>query len=237
MEVFLTLLPSSHLDPFIWSSLCRRLILPVSPPQDSIPAGLRFVQPVVVSPTKFVIPLARDKSVNGIFWRLTKKTKKKGRTTLPGIRSVTVTSKSVGVDPPGHRGFCGSPRNVVGVDLSQFFSKNEPGQWICWDFHELHVTPTHYTLVAAGLKSWVIEGSLDGEHWLEIDRKTNTQDFKDSVPGQGRDWLAASFTASTPVESRFIRLTQTGQRHANDDVLGLRTVEFFGTLEMEEAKT
>jgi hypothetical protein len=46
------------------------------------------------------------------------------------------------------------------------------------------------------MKSCVVEGSLDGENWTEIDRKTDNQDFKNH-------WVAetASFTAWNPVSS------------------------------------
>jgi hypothetical protein len=102
-------------------------------------------------------------------------------------------------------------------------SKNEPGQWICWDFHELRFRPTHYTIKSYLLKSWVVESSLDGEACTEIDRKTENEDFK-------KGWETASFAVSKSAECRFIRLTQTGKGHDGRDDLALRAFEFFGTL-------
>jgi hypothetical protein len=87
----------------------------------------------------------------------------------------------------------------------------------------MRVRPTHYTIKAGYLKSWVVEGSLDGESWTEIDRQTNNQYFN------GR-YAPASFAVSNPAECRFIRLTQTDKRHDNYDSLLLYAVEFFGTL-------
>jgi hypothetical protein len=86
----------------------------------------------------------------------------------------------------------------------------------------MRVRPTHYTLRADCLKSWVVEGSLDGTSWTEIDRQTDNRNF----------WgcAAASFAVSKPAEFRFIRLTQTDQNHAGEDQLVLYAVEFFGTL-------
>jgi hypothetical protein len=88
----------------------------------------------------------------------------------------------------------------------------------------MRVRPTHYTLEAEWLKSWVVEGSLDGSSWTEIDRQTDKQDFRYGKP--------ASFAVSNPAEFRFIRLTQTDKNHwtTPDDQLALRAVEFFGTL-------
>jgi hypothetical protein len=69
----------------------------------------------------------------------------------------------------------------------------------------------------------VVESSLDGEAWTRIDRKTDNKDFNGC-------WETASFAVSNSAECRFIRLTQTGQRHWGDDYLFIRAFEFFGTL-------
>jgi hypothetical protein len=156
-------------------------------------------------------PLKGANSLEGIISYLTKK--HGGNVDEKGI--VTITSKSI--DPRG------ALKNVA--DLTSyvwFLSNDEPGQWICWDFHKMRLCPTHYTIRTYELKSWVVEASLDGENWTEIDRKTNNQDFK--------NMNTVSFSVSKPVESRFIRLTQTGKRHCGDDILDLYAVEFFGTL-------
>jgi hypothetical protein len=135
-----------------------------------------------------------------------------------------VTSKSV------YRDTQYPPDNVADFTYDTIFhSKDDPGQWVCWDFHEMRVRPTHYTIWGYWLKSWVVEGSLDGQNWTEIDRKMNNQDFK------GRE-KTVSFTVSNPVECRFIRLTQTDKNWTGDyhsgraDQLHLGAVEFFGTL-------
>jgi hypothetical protein len=106
---------------------------------------------------------------------------------------------------------------------SYFESEDEPGQWVCWDFGQIRIRVTHYTIKGSFLKSWVVEVSVDGSSWREIDRQTDNQDFK-------VDWNTASFSVSNPAGFRFIRLTQTGKNHTGDDDLTLAGVEFFGTL-------
>jgi hypothetical protein len=86
----------------------------------------------------------------------------------------------------------------------------------------MRVRPTHYTIRGYSLKSWVVESSLDGEAWTEIDRKTDNEDFK--------LWGMASFVVSKSAECRFIRLTQTGKNHIREDDLLIRAFEVFGTL-------
>jgi hypothetical protein len=161
------------------------------------------------------IPMKEAKSLNGIISYLTKKYG--GNVQEKGI--VTITSKSIPKYPS-----C-ALKNVADLtSYSEFCSKKEPGQWVCWDFHEMRVRPTHYTIKAEWLKSWVVEGSLDGTSWTEIDRQTDNSDF--------RDWYqnTASFAVSNPAEFRFIRLTQADKNNRYNDVLALRAVEFFGTL-------
>jgi hypothetical protein len=162
--------------------------------------------------TEVEFPLVEDKSVDGIVSYLTRK--HRGNVHDKGI--VTITSKSVHDDDPRH-----ALRNIADFTSGKAFcSKNEPGQWVCWAFHLERVRITHYTMQCGirSPKSWVIECSLDGEAWTEIDRKTNNADLK------------ASFAVANSVECRFIRLTQTGKRHWGDDILNIYAFEFFGTL-------
>jgi hypothetical protein len=116
-------------------------------------------------------------------------------------------------------------RNVADLaSFSYFWSKDDPGQWLCWDFHEMCVRPTHYTIESASLKSWVVESSLDFVNWTEIDRRTDNEDFKSN------HFVPASFTVSKSEDCRFIRLTQTGKGHDGRDDLAVSAFELFGAL-------
>jgi hypothetical protein len=87
----------------------------------------------------------------------------------------------------------------------------------------MRVRPTHYTIKAFRLQSWVVQRSMDGKAWKEIDRKTNSWDFR-------LGWAMASFAVSKLAECRFIRLTQTGKRYDANGYLSMKAFEFFGTL-------
>jgi hypothetical protein len=162
-------------------------------------------------------PMKEAKSLDGIISRLI--TKHGGNVAEHGI--VEITSASC----------CGSmgPQHLAArlADLSTpawFQSGDEPGQWVCWDFRDLRVRPTHYTICTPYLKSWVVESSQDGRSWTEIDRRKGTRDFT----GWGRASFAVSESKS--VDLRFIRLTQTDTNHKGWNLLVLAAVEFFGTL-------
>jgi hypothetical protein len=197
---FLSALPD-FIDRHLWESISRRLI-----PQ------VPFISPSK-SLKKAEFPLQEAKTVQGIISYLTRK--HGGNVHDKGI--VTITSKSVSSDY--------DLRNAADFTSDwHFLSTNEPGQWVCWDFNEMGVRPTHYTIKSYFLKSWVVKSSLGGEAWTEIDRVTDNEDFK-------RGWGTASFAVSKSAECRFIRMTQTGKRHGwTDDYLAIRAFEVFGTL-------
>jgi hypothetical protein len=98
-------------------------------------------------------PLENGKPLEGIISYLTQK--HGGNVHDKGI--VTTTSKSMCYNKPNW-----SARNLTELKSSSvFMSAHEPGEWVCWDFHELQVRPTHYTINCYDLKSWVVESSLD----------------------------------------------------------------------------
>jgi hypothetical protein len=132
---------------------------------------------------------------------------------------VTITSLSVFADS---RDF--APMKVADFGWDTIFvSKDAPGQWICWDFHKMVIQPTYYTIRAMHLKSWVLECSMEGRFWDELDRKTNTRNFK-------KGEKEAKFRVLTPIPCRFIRLTQTDRNHEGDDVLALAGVDFIAKI-------
>jgi hypothetical protein len=201
---------------------------PPSSSSSPAPASPKAIPPVRVQPTPtpsassepaksqntVEIPMKEAKSLDGMISYLTKK--HGGNVQEKGI--VTITSKSVYNDDPMY-----ALKHVADLTSdSGFWSKDEPGQWVCWDFREMRVRPTHYTIRADCLKSWVVEGSLDGSSWTEIDWQTDNQHFMGTN--------TASFAVSKPAEFRFIRLTQTGQNHGHDDRRILGAVEFFVAL-------
>jgi hypothetical protein len=75
------------------------------------------------------------------------------------------------------------------------------------------------------LRSWVIEGSMDGKDnsWVVIGtRRDDTQADANHPIG--------TFTVANSEASRFIRLRQTGHNARGDDFLILFAFEMFGVL-------
>jgi hypothetical protein len=113
--------------------------------------------PQVPRPRKLKKIEVRGGSI-GIIGHLTRK--HSGNLQEQGI--LTITSKSVHDDDPSHsvQTLADFPttfvfpmtRFDVPANPTCFCSQDEPGQWICWDFHARLVRQTHYTISRRGQK-------------------------------------------------------------------------------------
>jgi hypothetical protein len=140
-----------------------------------------------------------------------------------GIASVT--SKSTSND------FYAVKNGVSLTATSRFSSKGEANQWLCYDFKDRRVEVRHYAIRSqfdgdsigyADLKSWVIEGSVEGNVWTALDSQQNNSEMNERN-------LIASWPTSIGMKSRYIRLHQTGKNHNNNDHLNISSWELFGT--------
>jgi hypothetical protein len=108
-----------------------------------------------------------------------------------------------------------------------FHSKNDPGQWLCYDFKNRRVRPTHYSIrFHSGHyypRSWVLEGSNDGSSWVVLDSQTTNLELN-------LIRLIDTFSVSHTVECRFVRLRQTGTNAGGSYYVVLSAFELFGEL-------
>lgn len=124
-----------------------------------------------------------------------------------------------------------NPWQVIDPDwTSHWVTKNEPDQWIKFDFKTSRMILSSYTLktynyVAGGnhMKTWVVEGSTNDTDWLELDRRTNVNELN------GRHNLK-NFKCKNSGAFRYIRIRQTGTTHCESNIMALTNVEFFGIL-------
>jgi hypothetical protein len=86
---------------------------------------------------------------------------------------------------------------------------------------------THYSFHPhsnnAYLRSWIVEGSLDGSNWSVLDRRENNDEVSSTHP-------IGTFTISQSNESRFLRFHQIGTNDDGSDWLILYPFELFGQL-------
>jgi hypothetical protein len=123
------------------------------------------------------------------------------------------------------------PKNAVDFDTdSRFYSQGETNQWLCYDFTNMRIAPTHYIVRSNGnptgnnhLRSWVIEGSEDQVQWVELDQRNNDG-------GLNGPKSICSYEVRTVMECRFIRLRATGPNWYGNNHVNLEAFEVFGGL-------
>jgi hypothetical protein len=118
---------------------------------------------------------------------------------------------------------------------SAFCTKEEDiphtrNNWICYDFKERRIVPTHYTIRTwegkpgwEHLKSWLVETSTDGENWREVAREEDNKQLNGCR-------FTATFAVAGGGECRFIRLVNIGRNCHGNDMLCISAWEVFGNL-------
>jgi hypothetical protein len=138
------------------------------------------------------------------------------------IDGVVVTASSSYSDSPEH-----GPRNIADfADPSWFSTKNEPNPWVCYDFGDKRVRLSHYTIRSQDWdqnhpKNWNLEGSVDGDTWIELDRRERIS----SLDGELR---VATFQVTKTADVRMVRLVATGLNTSGTRALVLSAMEVFG---------
>jgi hypothetical protein len=121
-------------------------------------------------------------------------------------------------------------KNAADLEVDSFFhSDGTKNEWICYDFLNRRITPSHYTIRSkyngqvggSNLKSWVIEGSIDAEEWVELDR----QEASGELNGPG---LIVTLPVTESIECQCIRLRSVGKNHANLWDFIISAFEIFG---------
>jgi hypothetical protein len=141
-------------------------------------------------------------------------------------------------ETPFDNGLPYEPRNAVDLDTISFFhSKNEKDQSLCYDFKNMSVVLTHYTLKSHSyevngdhLKSWVIEVSMNNKEWTVVDFRKNQQGLN------GRERVA-SVEIECPVEARYVRIRQIGLNWHQMRYMVIRAFEVFGALKIPGASS
>jgi hypothetical protein len=113
--------------------------------------------------------------------------------------------------------------------LNCFATNNEPNSWICIEFKNHRIKPTHYSIRSRidgdwhHLRSWNLEGLTDDGKWVRLDCRTGTTD----LAGAG---AVRTFSIGSVCEVRSVRLQQPGANSSNGNHLVLKSIEFFGEL-------
>jgi hypothetical protein len=176
----------------------------------------------------------RDDPLDGIIAFLTRKFG--GNVHDKHIVSITASSQwSAGARDSGHY----AAKNAADLKLDKGFRSGvqivpvpgEPNNWLCYDFKERKIIPTHYTIRSSynenpggqNPKAWRVEVSEDGKAWTEVDRQDNYLEFNNRN-------IVRRFEMAETGLARFVRLVHVGGNWANDSCLEISGWEIFGHL-------
>jgi hypothetical protein len=119
-------------------------------------------------------------------------------------------------------------KNAADLQSTGYFhSTNRPNQWLCYDFKDWRVQPTHYSIHAHSdhfsLRSWIVDDSLDNCKWIGLDERANHTEANSNHP-------IASFPISRSIERRFLGIPQTSVNQRGEHWLILCAFEVFDPL-------
>jgi hypothetical protein len=161
---------------------------------------------------------------------------------------VEVTSRSFEKETLGDNPYSGAykndplcaAKNVADLETDSFFGSayldsshdilHTCNNWICYDFKERRIVPTHYTIRTywsrpgySHLKAWFVETSPDRSSWREVTREEGIKRLNGCR-------FTATFSVAGGRECRFIRLVTIGRKHYENDQLRISAREVFENL-------
>jgi hypothetical protein len=222
----------------LWASLHSRLVLPVSPACDDerVADGWRAGSRQGSGQTRKFIPLIKTETIrpkfgredvsieapDGIIAHLTRECG--GNVHEANVVEVTASSTAAFTQAKDAADLNTDSCFVSACHYSDV--PNAPNNWLRYDFKNRRIVPTHYAIRTTGnssLRSWLVETSLDGEHWVEIDHKENNAKLNGYR-------VTKTFAVRAAGKCRYIRLVNVGSNHQGNDCLSISAFEIFGKL-------
>ncbi|KAK8839726.1 hypothetical protein M9Y10_031431 [Tritrichomonas musculus] len=213
----------------LWRNICDRICRDEDEDNDDERSQQRYVEeenkPSSESARVFSFDGQECNRLNGIINFLAKEAG--GNVHEKGVVSVTASSEL-------KSSLCA--KNVVDFDdiESRLCTNDEENSWLKYDFKELKVRPTHYSIrskpYGPGIEHpmhWVIEGSNSGndEDWTVIDRRSGVKSLN------AKSVVCTFDIQQQPVEFyRYLRLRHTGKHSSGKYNLGLSSLEYFGSV-------
>jgi hypothetical protein len=170
-----------------------------------------FLYRVILYP-QFHCPFDASDPLNGMIAYLVRK--HGGNLHSKGIVTVTAANSRAPYNPENLMGSAPGPG---------FHSFATPDQWICWDFHEMRVRLTNYSIRVRAVMSpaeWTMEASRDGENWTEIDYNSDRE----------VGFRVITSAVSNTEEWRFLKFMQLKNNWNGENDLVVDGFDFFGTL-------
>jgi hypothetical protein len=194
----------------VWKSVCGRLVLPVvRPTSDSTRYSTR-------------IEFKGSNPISGIISHLTRQCG--GNVCDKGVVGITTSGN---IDDTT----LGKYAAEFTDDPKYWHSIGAENQWLCYDFKNMRIRPTHYSIRSRpdnsawvhAPRNWFVEVSNDGSNWTQIDEHQNDG----SLAGVN---VTRTFTVSEPDYCRYVRIRHTGMTSSTYRYVVINAFELFGLL-------
>ncbi|OHS94083.1 F5/8 type C domain containing protein [Tritrichomonas foetus] len=211
MSKFISHVDSEDISGKLWLNITKRLILPVYPPADT----LRYTKKDVM------FNLKEEEPFSGICAYLNKKCG--GNAHDKGL--ISMSSSSIGINQPSQ---------IIDFGWEgDWGTKNKPNSWLMFDFNNLSVELTGYSLMSIPSnmnnthpRSWVIEATNDLSNWDVVDKREMNNDLN----GKNK---VKSFTFRRTSPYRYVRIRQTDLNHSHNNYFAISQMELFGSITNE----
>lgn len=223
VEKFVNTFSFDDISSEIWSSICMRLLKSKEVTEKVIIDG-RYLKPMM---SKKEFKVEKGHELEGIMRHLTNET----NGNIHDNGTIEITTNSIyGDNIKSYH-----PKNLVDYQNSSslYYSKNEPGVFVCFDFKDRRIQLSSYSIQtqsgspnACHLKNWVIEVSNDNKSWEEVDCRSNDSTLNGSS-------IIGVFNIKKQSSEfyQYIRLRQTDVCWYNDYRIYIPFIEFFGKME------
>lgn len=197
----------NEIDEFIWNSLTKRLVLPVSIAREESKRYLESQKTI----------LYEGKSFDGIIHYLCGKH-------IDLAKGDTIRLKASGNSIPNY--------DIFNPNWSYWWeSENEPNSYIQFDFRDRKIVLFSYLIRSSPhssnekhMISWSIEGSNDGNKWDELDRHETSEDLNSY--SRARNFACCNHQTAY----RYFKLKQLSSNSSGTNSLIFSNIEFFGKL-------
>lgn len=230
MNDFITKFDISNLNIGIWNSICERLKMKIERGNKEINSNSDRYQTQVID-IKY-----EGNGLKGIISYLNKKSKNK-RNSIDHSKIESELFESVSVTSSTTYSNSYAPENVLQLENDSLFgSKNQPDQWICFDFKDNLVQVKSYSIRSSNFwgqnqehpRNWILECSNDKKRWKTIDKRTDCNELNEK--GVTKTFIVES----QHKKSRYFRLKQTGENCKGNYCFNISAVEFFGKLTLKQ---
>jgi hypothetical protein len=208
ISTFVSMLSKESISSSVWSSLCRRLEIPVSVPN---------VNPRARDHS---FTLDRNRPFDGVFAHLSRQCGENPHNA--GLVAISANDR------------CSSfvCHDLVSEGKQWRSESADVDHYVKIDLKDLRLTPSAYSVKTHGslwtgrlfVRSWRFEGSNDDSRWEVLDSHANS----DELMGDDRE---NSFAISTTTRFRFLRFIQAGVNSSNSRFFCLQRLEAFGLLQ------